>query len=202
MARLDRYSTVKEVAQTGAAIGRQFSYALVAAASPLPASEVAQVWANWSIRTDLLPGTPPTRSTRSSTRWYRTPPTARCCAASACNYTPASPARWKPSSRNSSSEPERAARRQRSRISGPRGGVLVKGGRPRHPELCRDEAIETLNLGLCRYRHRSGRASGSPASRFHQSPGADHLSAGSFQGQSSNSRTRRGALSPRWPTRR
>jgi predicted ATPase len=41
MARLDRYSTVKEVAQTGAAIGRQFSYALVAAASPLPASEVA-----------------------------------------------------------------------------------------------------------------------------------------------------------------
>jgi len=42
MARLDRYSTVKEVAQTGAAIGRQFSYALVAAASPLPASEVAQ----------------------------------------------------------------------------------------------------------------------------------------------------------------
>jgi predicted ATPase len=42
MARLDRYSTVKEVAQTGAAIGRQFSYALLAAASPLPASEIAQ----------------------------------------------------------------------------------------------------------------------------------------------------------------
>ena len=40
MARLDRYSTVKEVAQTGAAIGRQFSYALVAAASPLPNREV------------------------------------------------------------------------------------------------------------------------------------------------------------------
>jgi hypothetical protein len=39
MARLDRYSPVNEVAQTGAAIGRQFSYALVAVASRLPASE-------------------------------------------------------------------------------------------------------------------------------------------------------------------
>ena len=42
MARLDRYSAVKEVAQTGAAIGRQFSYALVAAASPLPRPDVEQ----------------------------------------------------------------------------------------------------------------------------------------------------------------
>jgi class 3 adenylate cyclase/tetratricopeptide (TPR) repeat protein len=45
MARLDRYSTVKEVAQIGAAIGRQFPYALVAAASPLPVGEVERALA-------------------------------------------------------------------------------------------------------------------------------------------------------------
>jgi class 3 adenylate cyclase len=39
-ARLDRYSTVKEVAQTGAAIGRQFSYALVTAVLSLTQDEV------------------------------------------------------------------------------------------------------------------------------------------------------------------
>jgi predicted ATPase len=36
LARLDRLGSVKEVAQLGAAIGREFSYALLAAVSPLP----------------------------------------------------------------------------------------------------------------------------------------------------------------------
>jgi predicted ATPase len=35
MARLDRYAPVKEIAQMGAAIGRQFSYELIAAVAPL-----------------------------------------------------------------------------------------------------------------------------------------------------------------------
>jgi predicted ATPase len=36
MARLDRFATVKETVQIGAAIGREFSYELLAAVSPLP----------------------------------------------------------------------------------------------------------------------------------------------------------------------
>ena len=35
------------------------------------------------------------RSTPSSTRWCRTPPTAPCCAAAASNFTPALPRRSK-----------------------------------------------------------------------------------------------------------
>ena len=35
MARLDRLATVKEVAQLGATIGREFSYELIEAVSPL-----------------------------------------------------------------------------------------------------------------------------------------------------------------------
>jgi predicted ATPase len=34
MARLDRYTLAKEVAQIGAAIGREFSYELIAAVAP------------------------------------------------------------------------------------------------------------------------------------------------------------------------
>jgi class 3 adenylate cyclase/predicted ATPase len=40
MARLDRLAPVKEVAQIGAAIGRRFSYELLAAISPLPDDEL------------------------------------------------------------------------------------------------------------------------------------------------------------------
>jgi predicted ATPase len=42
MARLDRLAPVKEVAQMGAAIGRQFSYELLAAISPLPESDLLE----------------------------------------------------------------------------------------------------------------------------------------------------------------
>jgi len=40
MARLDRLAPVKEIAQIGAVIGREFSHDLLAAVSPLPASEL------------------------------------------------------------------------------------------------------------------------------------------------------------------
>jgi class 3 adenylate cyclase len=40
MARLDRYLPVKEVAQIGAAIGREFSYGLIAAVSPMPKEQL------------------------------------------------------------------------------------------------------------------------------------------------------------------
>ncbi len=40
MARLDRLAPVKEVAQIGAALGREFSYDLLAAVAPLRDSEL------------------------------------------------------------------------------------------------------------------------------------------------------------------
>jgi len=40
MARLDRFIAVKEVAQIGAAIGREFSYELIAAVAPTPAAQL------------------------------------------------------------------------------------------------------------------------------------------------------------------
>ena len=40
MARLDRLGAAKEVAQIGAAIGREFSYALLAAVFPRPEAEL------------------------------------------------------------------------------------------------------------------------------------------------------------------
>ena len=40
MARLDRFLPVKEIAQVGAAIGREFSYELIAAVAPIPQAQV------------------------------------------------------------------------------------------------------------------------------------------------------------------
>ena len=40
MARLDRFTPVKEIAQVGAAIGREFSYELISAVAPLPLAQL------------------------------------------------------------------------------------------------------------------------------------------------------------------
>src|ERR1700761_6010795 len=40
MARLDRFMPVKEIAQIGAAIGREFSYELIAAVAPMPDAQI------------------------------------------------------------------------------------------------------------------------------------------------------------------
>ena len=45
MARLDRYAPVKEVAQIGAAIGREFSYELIAAVAPINETQLASALA-------------------------------------------------------------------------------------------------------------------------------------------------------------
>jgi class 3 adenylate cyclase/tetratricopeptide (TPR) repeat protein len=45
MARLDRFTPVKEIAQIGAAIGREFSYELIAAVAPHPRRELDQALA-------------------------------------------------------------------------------------------------------------------------------------------------------------
>ena len=93
MARLDRLAPVKEVAQIGAVIGREFSHELLAAVSPLlrrrarrpPSSSwSAPSWSSAAARR-------PKRPTPSSTPWSRTPPTSRCSSRGASGCTPRSP---------------------------------------------------------------------------------------------------------------
>ena len=85
MARLDRLAPVKEVAQIGAAIGREFSYDLLAAVARRPEGQLRDALDQLVERRSDLP---PRRAARrrlssSSTRWFRTPLTAHYCGADA-----------------------------------------------------------------------------------------------------------------------
>ncbi len=60
MARLDRFMPVKEIAQIGAAIGREFSYELIAAVAPMPQAQLDDALAQLSQLGLAFPrGTPP-----------------------------------------------------------------------------------------------------------------------------------------------
>ena len=93
MARLDRFTPVREIAQIGAAIGREFSYELVAAVAPMPQAQlddalgttVSGFWPS-------VGGHRPTPSTPSSTRWCRTRRITRYSRAADRSCTPRSPA--------------------------------------------------------------------------------------------------------------
>jgi predicted ATPase len=99
MTRLDRLGPAREVAQIGAAIGREFSHALLVAA-------VGKQERN-SIRLSIGSSPPVCYSDRachrrqvicSSTRWCRMLPMARCCESHAVRCTPVLP---QPSKANS-----------------------------------------------------------------------------------------------------
>ena len=119
MARLDRLGPAKEVAQIGAAIGREFSHALLAAVVRKPEAEL-QFGARPSHSRPVCCSGRACRRTRaicSSTPWCRTRPTARCCASRAARFMPASP---KPSKANSPRSPR--ASRSCWRVTAPRLG--------------------------------------------------------------------------------
>ena len=60
MARLDRFMPVKEIAQIGAAIGREFSYELIAAVAPMPQAQLDDALARLSeLGLAFRRGTPP-----------------------------------------------------------------------------------------------------------------------------------------------
>jgi tetratricopeptide (TPR) repeat protein len=60
MARLDRFTPVKEIAQIGAAIGREFSYGLIAAVAPMPQTQLDNALARLTESgLALRRGTPP-----------------------------------------------------------------------------------------------------------------------------------------------
>jgi len=91
-ARLDRLAPVKEIAQIGAAIGREFSYPLLRAVAgrdePALCAALAQLE---EAELCSAPARRPTRATPSSTRWSRTPPTRPCSGAGGRSCTGRSP---------------------------------------------------------------------------------------------------------------
>jgi class 3 adenylate cyclase len=100
MARLDRLGPAKEVAQIGAAIGREFSHSLLAAVVQKPEAELNSA-VDRLIAASLLfrRACGRMRPTCSSMRWCRTRPMARCCASPGVRFTPASPKPLKVNSR-------------------------------------------------------------------------------------------------------
>jgi predicted ATPase len=107
MARLDRLGPAKEVAQIGAAIGRESSHALLAAVVRKPEPELASAL-NRLIAVPVCFSGRAWRHTRHiylNMRWRRTPLTARCYASDGVRCTPES---RKPS-RTSSPRPPSAS---------------------------------------------------------------------------------------------
>ena len=99
MARLDRLGPAKEVAQIGAAIGREFSHALLAAVVRKPDVELTSALDRLMVAGLLFrQGVPPHATTCSSMPWYRTRPMARCCASRDARFMLASPTPSKPTS--------------------------------------------------------------------------------------------------------
>ena len=79
MARLDRLAPVKEVAQLGAVLGREFSYALLAAVSPLGRARAAEALEQLvGAGLCFAAASRPMRTTASSTPSCKRPPTPRC----------------------------------------------------------------------------------------------------------------------------
>jgi class 3 adenylate cyclase len=97
MARFDRLASVRLVAQIGAAIGREFSYALLRAVSHLPVDELQTALARL-VASELVSqrARRQTLYTVSSTRWCRTRRITAYCAAPGSNCTRGSPTHSKP----------------------------------------------------------------------------------------------------------
>ena len=92
MARLDRLGPAKEIAQIGAAIGREFSHALLAAVVGYPEKElILRSTASFNPVCCSAKACRRMRPICSSMPWCRTRPMACCCANRAARCTPASP---------------------------------------------------------------------------------------------------------------
>ena len=100
MARLDRLGPAKELAQIGAAIGREFSLSLLAAVMRKPETDINSAL-DRLFHAGLLfrQGVPPHATYLFKLRWCRMRLTARCCANRDGRFMLASPKHWRASSR-------------------------------------------------------------------------------------------------------
>jgi class 3 adenylate cyclase len=100
MARLDRLGpAAKDVAQTGAAIGREFGFGLLASASDLAEPQLHEALARLTNAGLCLSAASRLNlATSSNTRWCRMQPTAPCCAVGVRAYIGALSRGWKTAS--------------------------------------------------------------------------------------------------------
>jgi predicted ATPase len=107
MARLDWLGTAKEIAQLGATLGREFTYELLTAVSPLK-EEALQQRLKQLVESELVyqRGLPPRPPTSSSMRWYRIRRINRCSKANASSIT----TRLRGSSRRDFQKPQKPNR--------------------------------------------------------------------------------------------
>jgi hypothetical protein len=101
MARLDRLGPAKEVAQIGAAIGREFSHAVLAAVVRRPETELRSAL-DRLIAAGLLfrQGAPPHATYLFKHALVQARPMERCCASQSARFMPASPNAGRPIFRN------------------------------------------------------------------------------------------------------
>ena len=152
MARLDRLGlAAKEVAQVGAAIGREFSYELLAAVATAATLSCMLRSISSSAPVSRSAGARRRRPpTSSSTRSFRTRRMARCCAASGRSCMPASPPRSRnafPRRRRPSPKFSPTTSRRRGRLRKP----PITGTGPARWRLARSaipEAVAQLGKGL------------------------------------------------------
>jgi predicted ATPase len=83
MARLDRLAPVREIAQIAAAIGREFSYRLVEAVSPIQGTALRDALQLMAAELIHGRGAPPEETYIFKHALVRDKPTPRCCAAAA-----------------------------------------------------------------------------------------------------------------------
>ena len=126
MARLDRLAAVKDIAQIGAAIGREFSYPCCTPLSAATSRRCGPRSRNWRIRSSSsAPASRLPRATRSSTLWSGTSPTKACSRAGGRSCIRRSPRRYAsistPSSRPSPNCSPITSRRRAS--PGPRSNI-------------------------------------------------------------------------------
>ena len=97
MARLDRLATVKEVAQLGAVLGREFAYDLLQAVSPLDEATLQQGLAQSRRGRTALPAGAATAGNLSSSSMpsSRMRPISRCSRAPGSSTTSALPRCWR-----------------------------------------------------------------------------------------------------------
>ena len=169
MARLDRLGPAKEVAQIGAAIGREFSHALLAAVVAKPEAELRSaldrlVTAGLLFRQGVSHRM---RAICSSTHWCRTPPMAPCCANRDARFTPASPIRWKSHFADiAENQPELLARHYTE------AGLIEKAadlwGKAGQRSLARSALVEAIGQAFARARPDREHLPATPALRREQ----------------------------------
>jgi predicted ATPase len=95
LSRLDRLAPVREVAQIGAALGRQFSHELISAVAPMPQQQLDDALAQLvSAELVFRRGGPPDAEYTFKHALVQDAAYARCCAAGASSCTPVSCRYW------------------------------------------------------------------------------------------------------------